>query len=71
MRTAARVERQEAARAHPSRARRHVASVRSRAFRHRKHAASRPKRHRTREASRAHREAMFQSYRRTLVGISQ
>lgn len=71
LRTAARVERQEAARAHPSRARRHVVSVRSRAFRHRRHAGSRPKRHRTREARRAHREAMFQSYRRTLVGISQ
>ncbi len=71
LRTAARVERQEAARAYPSRARRHAASVRSRAFRHRRHAASRPKRHRSREARRAHREALSQSYRRTLVGISQ
>jgi hypothetical protein len=71
MRTAARVERQEAPRAHPSRARRHVVSVRSRAFRNRRHVASRPKRHRTREARRAYREALFQSYRRTLVGASQ
>ena len=71
LRTAARVERQEVARSLPSRARRHVATARSRVVRHRRHAASRPKRHRTREARRAHREAMFQSYRRTLVGISQ
>jgi murein L,D-transpeptidase YafK len=71
LRTAARVERQEARRARPSRARRHAASVRSRAFRHRRHAASRPKRHRSREARRIYREALFQSYRRTMVGISQ
>lgn len=68
---AAPVERLDVPIVEPARAKRRVASVRPRAVRERRHVAHGHKRHRTREARRAHREAMFQSYRRTLVGVSQ
>jgi hypothetical protein len=72
VRTVARVERQEVADAAPSRAEGGVTRARTRALRQRLgRAAQRHKRPRTREVRRAHREAMSDSYRRTLVGISQ
>jgi murein L,D-transpeptidase YafK len=71
-RTVARVERQEVVDAPRSRAKQRSTRLRTRALRQRLgRAAQRQKQPRSKEARRTHREALSETYRRTMVGISQ